>query len=103
MTEIKNADTPASPTHYSSFTNAYGGQDELYSDNEGLSKREAFAKDLPHIDVEFGDINEMCKFVQKEEVPISSFDILVLSFEVEAKIRVMRADALLNELSKESK
>ena len=43
MTDIKNADTPANPTHYSNFTNAHGGIDEFYSDNEGLTKREAFA------------------------------------------------------------
>ena len=43
MTDIKNADTPANPTHYSNFTNAHGGSDEFYSDNEGFTKREAFA------------------------------------------------------------
>ena len=43
MTDVKNADKPANPTHYSNFTNAHGGSDEFYSDNEGLTKRETFA------------------------------------------------------------
>jgi len=43
MADIKNADTPANPTHYSNLTNAHGGSDEFYSNNEGLTKREAFA------------------------------------------------------------
>jgi hypothetical protein len=97
---MKNADMPASPTNLD-ITEYAGTIDCPYNQPmTGLTKRESFAKDMPHIDVEFGDINEMCKLVEKEEVPISTLDILALSFEVEAKIRVMRADALLNELSK---
>jgi hypothetical protein len=96
---MKNADMPASPQNGTIEPSGDFHSSESMG-GAGLTKREAFAKDLPHIDVEFGDINDMCKFVEKEEVPISTLDILALSFEVEAKIRVMRADALLNELSK---
>jgi len=93
---MKNADMPATPLIDDKISTRCT---EIFY---GLTKREAFAKGMPHIDVDFGDMNEMCKFVEKEEVPISTFDILALSFEVEAKIRVMRADALLNELAKGS-
>ena len=37
---MKNSDTPANPTTYMDQTNGCG---ELYSDNAGLTKREAFA------------------------------------------------------------
>ena len=40
MSELKNSDTPASPTLYMDQTNGSG---ELYSDNNGLTKREHFA------------------------------------------------------------
>ena len=99
---MKNADMPASPTNLDITEYAQTINHPDYQPMTGLTKLESFAKGMPHIDVEFGDINEMCKFVEKEEVPISTIDILALSFEVEAKIRVMRADALLNELAKGS-
>lgn len=38
MTDIKNADLPANPTQYQDSCNG-----ELYSDNTGMTKREAFA------------------------------------------------------------
>ena len=68
--------------------------------NEGLTKREAIAKDLPHIEVEFGDLSIMCKFIGVDTVPESIDEILSVTFATEAKIRVMRADALLKELNK---
>lgn len=40
---MNNSDKPANPTHYMQFTNSHGGEDEFYSDNNGLTKREAFA------------------------------------------------------------
>lgn len=66
----------------------------------GLTKREAIAKDLPHIEVEFGGLGTMCKFIGVDTVPESIDEILSVTFATEARIRVMRADALLKELDK---
>ena len=44
MNNLKNSNTPASPTLYMDQENGSG---ELYSDNEGLTKREHFAGIAP--------------------------------------------------------
>tara|TARA_R110000772_G_scaffold239591_1_gene351650 strand:+ start:10 stop:255 length:246 start_codon:yes stop_codon:yes gene_type:complete len=81
MTDIKNADTPANPTHYSNFTNTHGGIDEFYSDNEGLTKREHFAGlIIPSVTTKFAMITG-----QSDEI---------------AELSVKLADALLKELAK---
>ena len=75
-------------------------EDHESANSFGLTKREAIAKDLPHIEVEFGDLGIMCKFIGVDTVPESIDEILSVTFATEAKIRVMRADALLKELDK---
>ena len=79
MTDIKNADTPASPTQYQDSCNG-----ELYSDNTGLTKREAFAMEA---------MQGLCAnqyFVADRD---SSYK------EIASNAKFM-ADALLEELSK---
>ena len=66
----------------------------------GLTKREAIAKDLPKTDIEFGSTEDACEFIGQLEIPTSTIEMIRLSFAVEAKTRVMRADALLKELAK---
>jgi hypothetical protein len=81
MTDIKNADTPANPTHYSNFTNAHGGSDEFYSNNEGLTKREAFA------------------MAAMQGIIASDVENVYTTTDI-AEISVTQADALLKELAK---
>ena len=66
----------------------------------GLTKRESIAKDLPKTDIEFGSTEDACEFIGQLEIPTSTIEMIRLSFAVEAKTRVMRADALLKELAK---
>ena len=81
MADIKNADTPANPTHYSNFTNAHGGSDEFYSNNEGLTKREAFA------------------MAAMQGLIASDVENVYTTTDI-AEISVTQADALLKELAK---
>ena len=108
MTDIKNADKPASPTHYSNFTNAHGGSDEFYSDNEGLTKREHFVGLAPdNIPTWFHQV-----FAEKADPKLTwhregnDFQIGECGFTQEGEIalyfawRTYYADALLKELAK---
>jgi len=92
---MNNGDSPANP-----FNNIDRAMQTVDKQFQGLTKREAFAKDLPHIEVEFGNLGIMCEFIGVTNVPVGIDEILAVTFATEAKIRVMRADALLKELSK---
>ncbi len=70
----------------------------------GLTKREYFAATMNH-DTEqfaFGDISQAEEFLGRGIDTDSVGDIMLASIQVDAKFRVMRADALLAELEKES-
>lgn len=79
---MKNADKPAMPNHYAEITNCMGGSDELYCDEQGLTKREMFAM---HAMVGIMQDVNFCQSHCENDV---------------AKLAVLQADALLYELEK---
>lgn len=75
----------------------YGG--EILAIHEGLTKREIIAKDLPMQGFEFTH-DEACEFLGFPPPPKTIETNVNLAIQVEMKLRVMRADALLLELEK---
>ncbi len=99
---MKNADSPAMPQ--SASENGYGCNygNEPGQVAQGLTKREMIAKD---IDVSFinnfDNYKEMASFLGETWNPKSnSFSNLKLKARVQAKLKVIAADALLAELDK---
>ena len=86
-----NADKPARP-----FVEPI----QLCTVNECLSKREELAATMNHdaTVISFDDEESIVAFLGIQGGVYSAID---LSFKLEAKLRVMRADALLSELAKE--
>ena len=97
---MKNADIPANPQTIFITESGYIYTSLDYTETSGLTKLESIAKDLPHIDIQFNDLDEMTEFLGVEKNIESHYDAVTLAIEIEAKIRVMRAKALLAELEK---
>jgi len=70
---------------------------------EGLSKREHLAATMNHdaTVISFDDEESIVAFLGIQGWVYSQYSAIDLSFKLEAKLRVMRADALLEELAKE--
>lgn len=82
---MSNSDSPANPTQYMDYSNGSG---ELYCDNNGLTKREAFAM-------------AAMQGLLANGIPDSkSFVVPQDEYEMLAAASVLQADALLKELSK---
>ena len=90
MTDIKNGDTPASPTQY---MDQVDGSGELYSDNNGLTKREHFAAMAMQ-----GLLSNSGGVIQSNSM--CGFSFCNCNEEDVAKLSTTIADALLLELSK---
>jgi len=97
---MKNADIPANPQtiFISEHQDIHSSADS--TETSGLTKLESIAKDLPHMDIQFNDLDEMTEFLGIEKNIEFHYDAVILAIEIEAKIRVMRAKALLAELEK---
>jgi len=89
-----NADKPARP-----FVEPI----QLCTVNECLSKREELAATMNHdaTVISFDDEESIVAFLGIQGWVYSQYSAIDLSFKLEAKLRVMRADALLSELAKE--
>ena len=69
---------------------------------EGLTKREYFAAIVSVDGVEFPNMEQAAKFAEIDLPDVYDFEaMLKVSIAVEAKLRVMKADALINALNKE--
>lgn len=95
---MNNADMPAMP-----ITLEDG---EVWSETEdhalGLTKREHFAITLSmgSDEVEFNDKATFEQFIGRSIDESDPFDMIRAACELEAKFRVMKADALLSELER---
>ncbi|CAL9963374.1 hypothetical protein VPHK250G1_0077 [Vibrio phage K250 g1] len=97
---VDNGNMPAMPTQYADL-NANGG--ELYCDQQGMTKREMFAKDsdVSSLAENFDNYKDMASFVGESwNSSFNTFQNANLKLKVIAKLKVMAADALLSELSK---
>lgn len=99
---IKNADMPAMPCNKSidtheSWDKLTGGGRFIPAD--GLTKREKFALHQS-IDGLECNIIFMSEVIGREIDTSDKIDMLKAAIEFEAKIKVMKADALLKELEK---
>ena len=94
---MNNADMPAMPTQYMDLTQNGG---ELYCDQQGLTKREIFAMHATCDGFEFKDTKSSEDFIGRAVDWDCFNDMIKASCEVSAKIKVMKADALLAELDK---
>ena len=63
----------------------------------GLTKREHFASALPDFEMTFPTAEEGAKFLGCE-MPADDIGTIQLAIDIQAKLRVMRADALLKAL-----
>ncbi len=70
--------------------------------NAGLTKREYFATNVifNHSELSVSDKNFLEALLDRSVDTNDAFDMLNAGYELEAKIRVMKADALIKELNK---
>lgn len=96
---MKNADMPAMPTTVKANEQekAFGAVDAQY---QGLTKREIFAMHATCDGFEFSDAKTSEEFIGRSVDWNCINDMIKASCEVSAKIKVMKADALLAELDK---
>lgn len=90
---MKNADKPASPI---------GNVNINMVDRSclGLTKLEHFAATLPHLDFQLGTIDDLCTFIGRKVDEDDPEDVILATAQFEAKLRVIRAKAHLEELEK---
>jgi len=91
---IKNADMPAMPIELSGFGQY---EPEAYI---GLTKRETLAINANVDNSKFTTREALVEFAGRDYDDQDVIDSLKFTFEVEAKLKVMAADALLAELEK---
>ena len=103
--KMKNADMPAMPQSFSMSEEDCGTVISHLSEadmpmNIGLTKREMFAMHADVSDFEFYSHDDISDFIGRKIDEDSTIDMIKAGLELQAKLKVMAADALLVELDK---